>query len=105
MEETRIKVLTWMAFAFYVFFWVAVDLWTTGIGLSMGFYEQNIYGNQPFLYYPAALFAVTICYLATLNAQKQNIKLLTIGSHLLTLMVASLPIVAVINNLGVIGYV
>jgi len=105
MEKTRTRVLTWMALAFYAFFWVALDLWSTGIALSMGFYEKNALGNQPFLAYPVALFAMTLCYLAALNAEKHNIFYLTKGSLLVTLMVASLPVVAVLSNLAVIGYV
>jgi hypothetical protein len=94
-----------MAFVFYALFWVALDLWTTGIGLSMGFHELNPFGNQPFLEYPAALFSVTVCYFAALNAQKYGIKLLSISSQLIILIVASLPMVAVVfNGLAVMGY-
>jgi hypothetical protein len=56
----------WMAFIFYGYVLVSLDLLITGIGLSYGLVELNPYGNIPLLYYAGAFVAISAVYFTTL---------------------------------------
>jgi hypothetical protein len=96
------RVLVWMLLVFYAFTCISLDLYTTGVGLSRGAVELNPYGVHPEYYYPAGLFAASLSYVAVSFAF-DNEKTLYPISCLVSLVVCSIPLAAVVNNLGVIS--
>jgi hypothetical protein len=75
------------------FIMVTLDLLTTRYGLSIGLYERNIFGNIPIIEYSLCLFLTYFLY----RYEKYfNIK------HVISVLFALLPVVAVINNLFLI---
>jgi hypothetical protein len=100
--EKLAKILVWMMLVFYAFTWISLDLYTTGMGLSRGAVELNPRGVHPEIYYPMGMFAASLCYIGT-SVSIKTTKMLYFTSCLASLIVLSIPLTAVVNNLGVIS--
>ena len=72
------------------FIMVTLDLFTTWCGLSIGLYEQNRLGGIPLLEYSVCIGATCLFYA---YEKHYNMK------HVISLLYALFPIVAVFNNL------
>lgn len=95
-------ILKWIALVLFVFLGVSLDLYTTNLAISRGFYETRLYGNQPYIYYSWMFGCITMLFLVN---RTTRVKLVNSLGFILILIIAALPFTAAFYNLGMLGYV
>ena len=93
----------WLGLLVFVLVGVSFDLYTTGIGLSIGLVETRLLGNRPEIYYPWMVFTVSLIFwLGKYLSTKHGPSLFSIGI-VSSIILCLTPYLAIYQNVTLIN--